>query len=107
MPNPRPPPLPAATLAGHATVRHFVGRIDGHDCWALKLERPRRLARSALRAAMLQFPGALMGAASRAAQVLEWDRAHRFCGVCGTPTERRPTSTRASARPAATAPTRG
>ena len=28
-----------------------------------------------------------MGVAGRAAQVLEWDRAHRFCGVCGTPTE--------------------
>jgi NAD+ diphosphatase len=26
--------------------------------------------------------------AGRAAQVLEWDRTHRFCGVCGTPTER-------------------
>ena len=45
---------------------------------------------SALRAAMLQFPDALMGVASRAAQVLEWDRAHRFCGVCGTPTELQP-----------------
>ncbi|HWS76701.1 MAG TPA: NAD(+) diphosphatase, partial [Quisquiliibacterium sp.] len=25
--------------------------------------------------------------AMRAVQVLEWDRTHRFCGACGTPTE--------------------
>ena len=35
----------------------------------------------------MQFSPALMALAGRAAQVLEWDRAHRFCGVCGTPTE--------------------
>jgi len=40
-----------------------------------------------LRAAMMQFGEPLMGVAGRAAQVLEWDRAHRYCGVCGTPTE--------------------
>jgi NAD+ diphosphatase len=82
------PPLPPAALAEHASVRHFLGRIDGHDCWALRLDAaPAGWRAVALRAAMMQFPGALMGAASRAAQVLEWDRAHRFCGVCGTPTE--------------------
>jgi NAD+ diphosphatase len=36
---------------------------------------------------MMGFGEPLMGLASRAAQVLEWDRAHRFCGACGTPTE--------------------
>jgi len=34
------------------------------------------------------MPAPQMGVAARAAQVLEWDRTHRFCGVCGTPTER-------------------
>ena len=40
-----------------------------------------------LRAAMMRFPEPLMALAGRAAQVLEWDRAHRYCGACGTPTE--------------------
>ena len=81
------PPLPPQPLAERASVRHFLGRIGGHDCWALRLEAPPAGWRAmALRAAMMQFPAALMGAASRAAQVLEWDRAHRFCGVCGTAT---------------------
>jgi NAD+ diphosphatase len=62
--------------------------LDGQDCWALQLaEAPAGWRGSALRGAMMQFPAPLMGLAGRAAQVLEWDRAHRFCGVCGTPTE--------------------
>lgn len=81
-------PQPLHGFEGLARSRHFLGRLDGVDCWALHLsEAPAGWQGTALRAAMLQFPGALMGVASRAAQVLEWDRAHRFCGVCGTPTE--------------------
>jgi NAD+ diphosphatase len=36
---------------------------------------------------MMALPAPLAALAGRAAQVLEWDRAHRFCGACGTPTE--------------------
>jgi NAD+ diphosphatase len=71
-----------------AQARHYLGLLDGIDCWALQLrEAPAGWRGSALRGAMMQFPAPLMGLAGRAAQVLEWDRAHRFCGVCGTPTE--------------------
>ncbi len=81
-------PLPMYGFEGLTKSRHYLGRLDGVDCWALHLsEAPAGWQGTALRAALLQFPGALMGVASRAAQVLEWDRAHRFCGVCGTPTE--------------------
>jgi NAD+ diphosphatase len=34
------------------------------------------------------MPAAQAAAASRAWQLIEWDRTHRFCGVCGTPTLR-------------------
>jgi len=69
-------------------VRHYLGQLDGIDCWAFALnEPPPGFKRSPLRAAMMQFGDPLMGVAGRAAQVLEWDRAHRYCGVCGTPTE--------------------
>jgi len=72
-------------------ARHFLGRIDGVDCWAFALEQPPAgFKRVPLRAAMMGFDDTLMGVAGRAAQVLEWDRAHRFCGVCGTPTELQP-----------------
>lgn len=80
-------PVPAEAFEGHSESRHYLGRLQGLDCWALKLHTaPPGWRTVALRAAMMQFPEVLLGLAGRAAQVLEWDRAHRFCGVCGTPT---------------------
>ena len=90
------PEAEAAPLAPHAPQwfeplaqsRHFLGRLDDLDCWALRLsEVPQGWRAVPLRAAMMQFAEPLMGLAGRAAQVLEWDRTHRFCGACGTPTE--------------------
>lgn len=93
--------LPTAPrwLAAVATSRHYLGQLAGHDCWALGLpEAPPGWHPMPLRTAMMQFdaasrgPGAqaavLSALAGRASQLLEWDRSHRFCGVCGTPTER-------------------
>lgn len=81
-------PQATRTFEALARSRHYLGRLDALDCWAYVLPEPPPGWRAvALRAAMLQFPAALMGVASRAAQVLEWDRTHRFCGACGTPTE--------------------
>jgi len=72
-------------------VQHYLGTLAGQDCWALLLpDAPAGWAPVPLRAAMLRFDAALAGLASRAAQVLEWDRSHRHCGVCGTPTELMP-----------------
>lgn len=81
-------PLP---FAAGDRARHYLGRLGGIDCWALGVERePEGWHAVPLRAAMMQFPEPLLALASRAAQVLEWDRAHRYCGVCGQPTERLP-----------------
>ena len=74
-----------------ASTRHYLGRLDAADCWALQLaEPPPGWLPLPLRAAMLRLDPPLAALAGRAAQVLEWDRAHRFCGVCATPTERQP-----------------
>lgn len=71
-----------------AESRHYLGRLDGHDAWALRLaEAPEGWRPVPLRAAMMNLPEPVSGLASRAAQVLEWDRTHRFCSACGTPTE--------------------
>jgi len=82
-------PQPPEALAAPAEARHYLGRLDQHDCWAIKLaDVPPGWHALPLRSAMMQFPEPLMLLAGRAAQVLEWDRAHRHCGVCGTPTAR-------------------
>lgn len=83
------PPQGWAAFEPLAPARHYLGRLDGLDCWAFTLpEAPAGWRRMPLRAAMMAFGEPLMGVAGRAAQILEWDRAHRHCGVCGTPTER-------------------
>ena len=92
--------LPTAPrwLAAVATSRHYLGQLAGHDCWALGLpEAPPGWQPMPLRTAMMRFDAAPQGPAGqasmlsalagRAAQLLEWDRTHRHCGVCGTPTE--------------------
>lgn len=93
MPEPEDQLLaPLSGLAGawrHAAEsRHYLGRLEGADCWALRLpEAPPGWRSVPLRAAMMGLPEVLAGVAGRAAQVLEWERTHRFCGACGTPTE--------------------
>ena len=72
-----------------AEARHYLGRLGGLDAWALRVTTiPSGWRRVPLRTAMMAMPAALMEVASRAAQVIEWDCAHRFCGACGTSTER-------------------
>ena len=81
-------PQPWSLFEPLQPARHYLGQLDGIDCWAFTLEAPPPgFKRTPLRAAMMAFGEPLMGVAGRAAQVLEWDRAHRYCGVCGTPTE--------------------
>ncbi|MEY4750045.1 MAG: diphosphatase [Pseudomonadota bacterium] len=71
--------------------RHYLGRLAGQDCWAAELpDAPDGWQRTGLRAAMLALDAPIAALAGRAAQVLEWDRSHRYCGVCGTPTEHHP-----------------
>ena len=81
-------PLPPGLFGAQASARHYLGRLGGLDCWSFGLgEAPEGWQPVGLRQALAQFPDVLMGLAGRAAQLLEWDRAHRFCGVCGTPTQ--------------------
>lgn len=74
---------------------HSVGTHEGRAHVAVGLRddlHPRALP-AGLRAAGLRnwfgvLDDATLGIAMRAVQLLEWDRTHRYCGACGTPTER-------------------
>lgn len=85
-------PLLADTVfESMATSCHYLGSLAAVDCWAFSVpEAPPGWRRVPLRAAMMALPAELGAVAGRAAQVLEWDRTHRHCGVCGTPTELHP-----------------
>jgi NAD+ diphosphatase len=77
-----PGPLP------DADARHYLGLLCGLDAWALRLDAaPPGWSAVPLRSAMMSLPAAQADVVARAAQVVEWDRTHRFCSVCGTPTQ--------------------
>ncbi len=96
LPGGEPPAAPlgvmaAAALLADAAARHYLGTLAGVDCWALAMpEAPAGWRATPLRAAMMALDPPLSALAGRAAQVLEWDRSHRHCGVCGTPTTLQP-----------------
>jgi NAD+ diphosphatase len=61
------------------------------DCCAAELAAdaplPEGMIAEGLRELYPQLGDLLWGVAGRAVQVLAWDRTHRYCGQCGTPTE--------------------
>jgi NAD+ diphosphatase len=84
-------PLAGTAWPADAAARHYLGRLGDADCWALALPAaPSGWKRTPLRAALMALEAPLGALAGRAAQVLEWDRSHRYCGVCATPTALRP-----------------
>lgn len=79
---------PSASLEGAICVGEWS---DRRTCYALALrdpEPPPGLRGISLRAVFGELGAAAFAIAGRAAQLLTWDREHRFCGACGTPTER-------------------
>lgn len=77
-------------------ARLFLGTLDGAACWAVDLDGDGVPDMVAEDLADVLVP--LMGLhgrvddvrwtlAGRAVQLLDWERSHRFCGRCATPTE--------------------
>jgi NAD+ diphosphatase len=86
-------PLPPRSASEHLPAEgepHYLGTIDGGACFALALaptaEAPPGHAFTGLRALFVRLPREAWHAAGRALQILEWDRTHKFCGACATPT---------------------
>ncbi len=74
--------------------QHAVGEVDGLPCFACELPAeaaaPPGMAFLGLREVYGRVDRALYRMAGRAVQIVEWDRTHRFCGRCGTPTNQHP-----------------
>ena len=87
------PPLGALTHAGIAGVPHFLGLLGGVGCVAINLAddatEPPGMRFVGLRTLFFRVPEPLLALAARAFQVVDWDRTHRYCGRCGTPTRDR------------------
>ncbi len=66
-----------------------IGRLGEVPCWAAEAQEeapPAGHALEPLRSLFDRLPDDLLAVAGRAAQVLEFERTHRFCGACAAPT---------------------
>lgn len=82
-------------IAGAA--RHVIGSLRGVVTFAVDagedpaIDEPPGHRWVPLRGLFGQVDELTWTVAGRAEQIVAWDRTHRFCGRCGTPTERHPT----------------
>ena len=75
----------------HDCVHHFLGVLDGIPCWAADVDGfDGDVGFQPLMALAASTEEAEWSIAGRAVQLTEWDRTHRFCGRCATPTEPAP-----------------
>jgi len=89
------PRVSALAELGPAELRRqYLGRLGRAGCWSVELaegvDAPAGMRFVGLRALHGRLPDPLWLLAGRAAQIVAWDRDHRFCGRCGTPTEPAP-----------------
>ena len=84
------PTFASLVAAGISGTPHFLGTLGATPCAALALPEdapePAGLRYVGLRSLFPRLPLPLLALAGRAFQVVEWDRTHRYCGRCGTPT---------------------
>ena len=91
-------PIPVASrlsnLKEQTISQHFLGMLVGRQAYAAEvpaeIEPPSGLRFEGLRALYGLVSEPVFALAGRAGQILEWERTHRFCGRCGTPTELAP-----------------
>jgi NAD+ diphosphatase len=82
-------PLGLATDFGQPEHVLPVGEMDGRACYAAEVEQfPEIQSGEAtpLRAIFHLAGVEIFALAGRATQLLDWQKNHRFCGQCGTPT---------------------
>jgi len=73
--------------------RQYLGLYGGKHCYAVAVQESQPLpagwAALGLRDLFGMVETTLAALSGRAYQILEWDRNHRYCSRCGTPTELR------------------
>jgi NAD+ diphosphatase len=88
--------IPDAHALGEAAIAgtpHFLGNLEGVPCVAYDLaetqDEPGGMRYLGLRSLFLKVPDPLLALAARAFQIVDFDRTHRYCGRCGTATQRK------------------
>ena len=75
--------------------QHYLGSLDGRNCYTVEVPKetlaPAGMAFEGLRRIYGGMNEDLFSVAGRAVQIINWDRAHQFCGLCGAKTRAHPT----------------
>jgi NAD+ diphosphatase len=92
--TPEPPQLPRAphpsALGLEVAQVQYLGLLGNEHCYAAEVQAetdpPQGWAFQGLRTLFGQFDDTTLALAGRAVQIVDWDRSHRYCGACATPT---------------------
>jgi len=86
------PDFPRGGAADFAGLRDAlpVGEWRGLPCFAAEIEAPAEGEFAPLRRIFGLLGEKAFALAGRGVQLLDWQRHHRYCGACATPTERMP-----------------
>lgn len=88
------PPVPHPDVLGLSGIRNqYLGLLGDTHCYVLEVaketDEPDGWGWVNLRNLYGAMDDDLVSVAGRALQLVEWERTHQFCGVCGTATIRR------------------
>jgi NAD+ diphosphatase len=91
---PQPPLLPRAShpsaLGLEVAQVQYLGQLGNEHCYAAEVHAesppPQGWAFQGLRTLFGQVDDTTLALAGRAVQIVDWDRSHRYCGACATPT---------------------
>ena len=78
-----------AELGLEAVRTQYLGLLHGAPAFSAEISEahtPSGMVWQGLRTLLGRFDELHVALAGRAAQIVEWDRTHQFCGRCGTPT---------------------
>ena len=88
------PPLALVESLRIGEAVHYLGELGATACVAVHLPdeapEPAGWRYAGLRSLFFRLPEPLLAIAARAFQLVEWDRTHRYCGRCATPTRDKP-----------------
>jgi len=85
--------IPVGPCPVDCGTRQVLGELDGRPCYAVDLPEVAAAPPGGVfadpKTLLDRLPQQAGGMLARALEIIEWDRSHRFCGRCGTPTERK------------------
>ena len=89
------PHVPDVSLLGLSPERaHLFGSVEGTSCRVLGVSTdtpaPSGWEFQGVRSLFGAISESFFAAAARALEISEWDRTHRYCGSCGSPTALKP-----------------